>query len=135
MLLKNCPFRKPNNNPLYINTLSNHPENIIKEIPNFLGKRISEISCNEHEFEKAKGDYNKALEKSGFSEKVKYHKQGPVKRVRTRKVIWFNPPYSSYVKTNVGKTCMKVIVKHFPKHRRYYVIFNKNLIKLSYDLT
>ena len=51
-----------------------------------ISKSISEISCDKHEFEKAKGDYNKALEKSGFSEKIKYHKQGPVKRVRTRNV-------------------------------------------------
>ena len=35
-----------------------------------IGKRISEISCEEHEFEKAKVHYNKALEKSGFSEKI-----------------------------------------------------------------
>ena len=53
-----------------------------------IGKRISEISCDEHQFEKAKGDYNKALEKSGFSEKIKNHKQGSVKRVQTIKVIW-----------------------------------------------
>ena len=59
-------FRKPNNNLLYINTLSNHPKNI--------SKAISEISCDEHKFEKVKGDYNKALEKSGFSEKIKFHK-------------------------------------------------------------
>ena len=78
--------------------------------------------------------YNKALEKSGFSEKIKYHKQGPVKCVRTRKVIWFKPPCSSHVKTNVGKTFMKIIVKTFPKHHRYFKIFNKNSIKLSYGL-
>ena len=76
-----------------------------------------------------KGDYNKALEKSGFSEKIKYHKQVPVQRVRKRKVIWFDPPYSSSVKTNVGKTFMNLIVKHLPKHHRYYEIFNKNSIK------
>ena len=34
-----------------------------------IGKRISEISRDEHEFEKAKGDYNKALDKSRFSGK------------------------------------------------------------------
>ena len=66
-------------NPLHINALSNHPKNIIKEIPNMIGKRISEISCDKHEFEKAKEDYNKALEMSGFSEKIKYHKQDSVK--------------------------------------------------------
>ena len=98
-----------------------------------IGKRVSEISCEEHEFETAKGDYNKALEKSGFSENIKYYKQGPVKSARTRKFIWFNPPYSNHVKTNVGKTFMKLILKHFPKHHRYYKIFNKNMIKLSYN--
>ena len=68
------PFRKPNNDPLYINPLSNHSKNIIKEISYMIGKRISEISCDEHEFGEAKGEYDKALEKSGFSEKNKYHK-------------------------------------------------------------
>ena len=92
------------------------PKKFIKEISNMIGKRISEMSCDEDEFEKAKRDYNKALEKSGFSEEFKYHKQGSVKCVRTRNVIWFNPPYSSHVKTNVGKIFMKLIVKHFPKH-------------------
>ena len=106
---------------------------MLKQIPNMIGKRISEISYDEHEFEEEKEDYSKALEKSGFSEKIKYHQQGSVKRVPKRKFIWFNPPYSSHVKTNVGKIFMKLIVKHFPKHHRYHKIFNKNTIKLSYS--
>ena len=69
---KYYPFTKPNNDPWDINALSNHPKNIIKEIPNMIGKHISEIPCDVQEFEKAKGDYNKALEKSNFSEKIKY---------------------------------------------------------------
>ena len=112
-----------------MNALSDHRKNIIKQIPNMIGKRISEISCDEHEFEKVKWDYNQALEMNGFCEKIKYHKQSSVKRVRKRKVIWFNPPYSSHVKTNVEKIFMKLIVKHFPKHHRYHKIFNKNTIK------
>ena len=82
---KYYPFRKPKNYPLYINAISNHPNNIIKEIPNMVGKRISEISSDEYEFEKAKGNYSKALERSVFSKKIKYHKEGSFKRVRTRK--------------------------------------------------
>ena len=58
----------------YTSMLSQIIEKDIKEIPNMIGKCISEISCDKHEFEKAKGDYNKALEKSGISEKIKYHK-------------------------------------------------------------
>ena len=65
-----------------------------------ISKRNSEISCDEHKFEKAKGDFNKALEKTGFSEKIKYHKQGSVKRVQ-QEIISFNTPYNSHVQTNV----------------------------------
>ena len=77
------------NGYLYVSTLLNHPRNIIKEIPNMIHKRISEISCDQ-QVEKAKGNYSKALQKSGFSESTinnyKYHKQLHLKRVRTRKL-------------------------------------------------
>ena len=36
-----------------------------------ISKLISEICRDKHEFEKTTGDYNKALKKSGFSEKIK----------------------------------------------------------------
>ena len=65
---KYYPFSKPNNDPLDINAPSNHPKNIA-EIPDMIGKHISEISCDKHEIEKKKGDYDKALEKSASSEK------------------------------------------------------------------
>ena len=39
------PYRKPNNEPLYINRLSNHPPTIIKELPRMMEKRVSELSC------------------------------------------------------------------------------------------
>ena len=98
-----------------------------------IGKSVSEISYDKDEFEKAKRNYNKGLAKVGFSEKIKYHKQSPVKRVLTRKVVWFNPPYSSSIKTNVWKIFIKRIVKHFPKHHIYYQIFDNTTIKLSYS--
>ena len=50
---KYYPFRKPNNDPLYISALSNHPKNII--IPNMIGKCISEIPCNNVSLRKRKG--------------------------------------------------------------------------------
>ena len=66
-----------------------------------IGKSVSEISSDKDEFEKAKRNYNKGLAKVSSSDKMKYHKQSPVKCVLTRKVVWFNPPYSSSIKTNV----------------------------------
>ena len=53
--------------------------------------------------------YEELLKKSGFHEKLEYvrekvDKHGKEeKKRRERKIIWFNPPYSSNVKSNVGK--------------------------------
>ena len=49
-----CPYRKPNDHPQYINTKSNHPPNIIKQIPASINRRISDNSSNEDAFNKAK---------------------------------------------------------------------------------
>ena len=115
------------------NDITNHPKSIIKEIPNMIEKRISEISCDKEEFDKAKNDYNKALEKSGFSQKIEYKNEHVNRSRRRRKVVWFNPPYSSNVKSNIGKIFMRLIRKHFPKEHKYHKIFNKNTVKLSYS--
>ena len=49
-----------------------------------------------------------------------------------RQIIWFNPPYSANVKTKVGKIVMRLVEKHFPHHHKYYKLFNRYNIKLSY---
>ena len=36
-------------------------------------------------------------------------------RNRSRNIIWFNPPFSQNVKTNIGKLFLKLVKKHFPK--------------------
>ena len=41
------PFRKPNNQLLYINTKSNHPPNILRNHPNMINKRLSDLPCND----------------------------------------------------------------------------------------
>ena len=46
--------------------------------------------------------------------------------------MWFNPPFSQNVKTNIGKTFLKLVKQHFPKHHKLNKIFNKNTLKLSY---
>ena len=50
-----------------------------------------------------------------------------------RKVIWFNPPFSLNVKTNVGKIFLKLVKRHFPKENPLHKIFNKNMLKVSYS--
>ena len=126
------PYRKPNDTPLYINAKSNHPEMLIKQLPAMINRRVSSISCNEEEFEKAKPMYSEALSKDGHSSDMKY--QPPEKRKRTRKrnIIWFNPPFSQHVKTNIGKDFLKILDKNFPKQHKFHKLFNRNTVKISY---
>ena len=130
------PFRKPNNEPRYVHKQSNHPPTIIKEIPKMIGKRISDISCNKQHFNKAKSIYQDTLKKSGYTEILAYstNKENKnAKRNRQRKIIWFNPPFSSNVHTNVGRHFRNLISKHFPTQHKFHTIFNKNTVKCSYS--
>ena len=67
-------YRKPNNESFYIHKQSNHPPNILKELPKSMNKRISDISCDENVFNNAKLTYKKALNNSGFTETFSYIK-------------------------------------------------------------
>ena len=130
---KYLPYRKPNSDPLYINVKSNHPPTIIKDLPKMINKRLSNLSCNEDEFSKAKPLYENALKESGYKAEMKYETSGNINnRNRRRKIIWFNPPFSQSVKTNIGKIFLKLIRKHFSRHHKLHKIFNPNTLKLSY---
>ena len=58
------PYRKQNNEILYIHKESNHPPSIIKQIPSMISKRVSDISCDSDHFNKTAPDYNAALKKA-----------------------------------------------------------------------
>ena len=49
------PYRKPNNETLYIDTNSNHPPTIIKHLPAAIGRRIFDMSSNKELFNKPIG--------------------------------------------------------------------------------
>ena len=67
-------FKKSNNQPLYINAKSNNPPTIERDIPNMISKRLSDLSCNEEEYEKAKPLYETALNESGYKTTMTYTK-------------------------------------------------------------
>ena len=68
-----------------------------------INKRLSELSCDKNEFDKAKGIYEKALNESDFNTKLSYQNEPSERKNRNKKIIWFNPPYNESVKTNIGK--------------------------------
>ena len=119
-------YRKPDNQPVYINSCSNHPSTVIKQLPKSISKGLSDLSSNEEMFEKTKPAYRDALNKCGFQEKLSYaspqnknDKNGNTQR--KCKIIWYNPPYCANIKT------------HFPKTNKVHKIFDKNTVKISYS--
>eukprot|EP00117_Sycon_ciliatum_P010892 scpid56109/ scgid2016/ len=128
--------------PIYLNMASNHPPTIIKNLPKSINKRLTSISASEDIFEEAKPIYAAALSKSGFLPAMQYRAdegedmaraEEKKRKKRKRNIIWFNPPYSKNVKTNVGAVFLKLIKRHFPAGSPLGKIFNKNSIKISYS--
>ena len=70
------------------------------------GGRISRNSSSAEIFEQSKLDFEEALKKWGYKAKLQYiqpNLQQNNTRKRTRKIIWFNPPF----RLNVKKTWQK----------------------------
>ena len=128
------PFNKPNNKPLYVHHQSNHPPSIIRNIPEAINRRLSNISSDKDSFEAAIPPYQEALRISGYDYQLRFHPTPPTnKRTRHRNIIWFNPPYSANVTTNIGHRFLKLIDDCFPKENILSKIFNRNSLKLSYS--
>ena len=128
------PYRKPNNDPLFIDSRSNHPPNITKQLPSSINKRISQLSSDQGAFLNSVPLYEAALQRSNYRTKFHYTPDDhPNNRSRTRNVIWFNPPFSKNVRTNVGRDFLNLIDKHFPKSNPLHKIFNRNSVKVSYS--
>ena len=124
------PYRKPNNELFFTNKHTNHPPSIINQILSMISNRISENSSDKNHFDKAAPDYNIALKNSGFNENVTYISSHSKRQTWERQIIWFKSPYGANVKTNIF---MRLADKHFPRHHKYYKLFNRNNIKFSYN--
>ena len=109
------PYRKPNDQPVYIHKDSNHPPNITKNLRASISRRISDISHDAEIFLNAAPFYEDALKESGYTKRMVYRDKQPTnkKRSRRRNIIWFNPPFSKNVATSIGATLLKLISKHF----------------------
>ncbi len=68
------PYRKPNDDSLYINTCrySNHPPSIKKQLPTSMNKRISALSADEQTFHESAPIHQNALRHSNFDHKLEY---------------------------------------------------------------
>ena len=131
------PYHKLDNKILYIHKDLNQQPSIFKEFPISIEKRIFTLSSNETILNQSKEIQQKALEKSGYRQILRYHLANENvnnnKRNRKRIVIWSNPPFSVDVKTKVGNYFLNLTRKHFPLRHKFSKLFNRNTIKVSYS--
>ena len=118
------PFRKPNDTPIYVHKLSNHPPHVYKNLPKAINRRINQLSSTEQIFNNSKHDYEVALIKSGHHQNLTYQpntRSNPnanrKRKQKTRDEIYFTPPFNASLKTNIGKEFLKLVDKHFPKNK------------------
>ena len=136
------PYRKPNDRPLYVHVDSNHPPNVLKQIPLGINKRLANISSSKEAFEKAIPAYQKALGESGYKHKLEMPTESATdahrnaaSRKQKRRIIYYNPPFNMALKTKFGKKFLELVSKHFPRHHKLYPILNRNTLKISYSCT
>ena len=125
---------------MYLNVKSDHPNHIVKHIPIMIEQRISNLSSTEEIFDTHKVLYEEALKSSGYKYRatrdrnmnLTYQKPEKASRKRKRKprrVMYFNPPFSKSVSTNVIKLFFNLIDKYFPKVHKLHKCFNRNTVK------
>ena len=64
-----------------------------------------------------------------------FNKKEEQKHNRSQSIIWFNPPFSRNVITNVVKRFLNLLDIRVPKSNKVYKIFNRNTVKVSYCCT
>ena len=81
---------------------------------------------------------HRSPKKNGYNTNLQFdktctNKSNEKKKTRKRNFTWFNPPFNINVATNVAKTFLSLIDKHFPKDKKLSKIFNRNTIKVSHS--
>ena len=105
------------------------PSSIHRRPTNIYQRKIKEKSSSEDFFHENKLEYETALRNSTYHNKEsKFHKeeQNTHKRKRNRNILWFQPPFSRNVITNVAEIFHNLVRKHFPKSNKFQKFFNRN---------
>ena len=128
------PFTKPNNTVHYVNIASNHPKATTKQLPLGVQQRLASLSSSEEKFMEEAPPYQDALNRAGYSHILKYEKR-TAKRRRTRNILYYTPPFSKAMNTNLTSAFNQLVKKHFPIGSVLAKIFNPNCLKISCSTT
>ena len=128
-----APYRKPNDNPVYIDVNSDHPPMVKKGLHNMIQNRLSTLSCNKNVFNREKPIYETALKNAGHPHQLEFQPEKPKKRTRKKNVTYYTPPFSSSIVTDVGGQFLRLLDKHFPPDNPLSKHINRNKVKMSYS--
>ena len=112
---------------------------IAKHIPISIENRLRNLSSSKQIFDEAALHYQEALTNSGYGYKLSFEESSDQSDVsnerssRKRKIIWFDPPFSKNVCTNVAKHFLDLIDKHCHVTHKFNKLFNGNNLKVSYS--
>ncbi|CAH3034629.1 unnamed protein product [Porites lobata] len=81
-----------------------------------INRRLSSLSSNKASFDQAIPPYQKALDESGYHYTLHYEPTTTAKRRNRQRnsILWYNPPFSKNVNTNIGHRFLTLVDKHFP---------------------
>ena len=123
------PYRKLNDETLYMHAKANQLASILKQLPNSIKTRLSNLSSNPEIFNEASKRYQNILNQFGYDYKLHYkppnnENQNKSKSSKNCKknIIRFNPPFSENVSNNIGKYFLLLIQKHFQNNHKYHSI-------------
>ena len=74
------PYKKPNDELKYIDALSNHPPQILKQLNTTINDRLSRNSSSELIFNESKHQYEDALRKRDFKSNFTYKEHVPTRK-------------------------------------------------------
>merc|ERR1712240_78922 len=106
------PYNKPSSPILYVNNKSNHPRQVLKQLPQTINRRLINLSNNQESFNNVKSVYQKALNSANYKDNLKYDSTITSKRNKKRRkrdIIFFNPPFSLNVNSKKGKHFLNLI--------------------------
>ena len=105
-----APYKKPLDQPIYVNKDSSHPPKVLSGIQASVQDRLSKLSSSKQEFDKAKPTYEEALKKAGYSGKLEFARQqvATQRKNRRRKVNWFTPPFSVAVQGSLTNSTISL---------------------------
>ena len=80
--------------------------------------------------------YQAALSNSGYTHTLTYNpnpQQNASRRNRSRNITWYNPPFCTNSRTNIGRKFLHLIDYCFPASHPLRKIINRNTVKISYS--